>query len=54
MKTIKYKSSYEYDTQGKGTVSAIVFPESIHEIETVVKLTDQDIIPRGANTSGGR
>lgn len=51
MKTTKNKAVYESDLHGEGKVTAIVFPESFEELETLVRISQQDIIPRGSNTS---
>lgn len=52
MKITKNKKVYEENIAGKtGKVSAIVFPDSIQELKNVIRLTNLDIVPRGAGTS---
>ncbi|MEK6885545.1 MAG: FAD-binding oxidoreductase [Nanoarchaeota archaeon] len=51
-KTTKNKIVYEENILGiKGKALAIVFPETLQEIKTLIKLSHQDIIPRGSGTS---
>jgi UDP-N-acetylenolpyruvoylglucosamine reductase len=52
MKTIKNKSVYEKNISGyKGKAKLIVYPESIQEIENLVKFTKGDIVPRGTGVN---
>ena len=52
MKTIKNKVVYEENINNlPAKALAIVFPESLQEIKTLVKLSDNDIIARGGGSS---
>jgi len=52
MKTTKNKIVYEENINNiKGKTGAIIFPDSGDEIQTAVKLSTTDLIPRGAGTS---
>jgi len=51
-KTTKNKIVYEENILGlKGKALAIVFPETIQEIKTLIKLSHNDVIARGSGTS---
>lgn len=48
----KNKAVYEHDIQGfEGKASKIVFPESINELQSIVKFTKGDIVVRGSGMS---
>jgi len=52
MKFTKNKVVYEQDINNiEGKAEAIVLPESIKEIEDIIKTSDKDIVPRGSGLS---
>jgi len=52
MKTTKNKIVYEENINSiKGKALAIVFPENMQEIKSLIKLSENDIIPRGSGSS---
>jgi FAD/FMN-containing dehydrogenase len=52
MKTIKNKIVYEENINNiKGKATTIVFPDSIDEIKNLVKLSNEDLVPRGSGSS---
>jgi FAD/FMN-containing dehydrogenase len=54
MKITKNKEVYEQDITGTGKAHSIVFPESLEELQNIIRSTNIDIVPRGAgiNFSG--
>lgn len=51
-KTIKNKAIYESDINGiNGKASSVAIPERIEELQGVVRLSQNDVVPRGSGTS---